>query len=1094
MGSMWGNLTVDLTLDSDSDTDGTLASIVAHPPTRVQLQKTSIPSPDNVQQLYLPAESKPHTVVPVLGIRNYNRAAPSESSGKPVSHRNAHSVQSLPGSTNGQRNENGYVPVPGSVQKEADDGYPNLQPEKRRKLSVPEPQISMSTRSETGSGASLNRQRNLHLERAEIKRSKHSTPRLNEQKATFRPSPSTSGSSAGMKLAANGLPSVQSLNAALKSNGSNTLFPGAQPAASPHKIQFGRIDTLDGARFLDIDSRTGPISTTRAIKLNTSTQVDEMVVDQDDGTFIRDFVFRTSPLKKGPISSATYTQPHKRPSPDSADQNISPPRPRPITIQASPSGPTLSPREGDGDCMTSYSEPHLATEPLLVPQAPTGKLTPHNATTSVASPVDRKKFAGTFSEEESHLLIFLKEVKKLAWKDVTQQFQAHFPGRKYHTLQTHYSTKINRRDRSRDPATLNLPPRYASEAVIDWATVHEANFRPWASREVTDLQQQVHEKQRSDPIWPRSAVHDTAQEHSSCAESAPRRERPKRAVPPKDYTWPKRYIRRQAGDNMEVAPEYLETIEIDMLSGSEEPAERLQSIPEKAIPVENEPLSIGFEQEDAALALSGERLPYLACSQRSLVQNAPDSYEWDQLCSRDWHGSIIHVDFRPSELEVAERTLVRLLAANQKSRHHSRRKRLQSSLQGLSDSKLLHLSYEIHRHLLSRDRHSVEAFLEDARIGKTRVHTPHIKRLAAARPNRHHSTDYKTSVLSVVRQRELGLQSRRGWGSATRQVTYQLKNKLQDSLGPAFSYTGAASDVHAAAWSTDGQCFAAGAICVDDPDSMQYNRSNNLLFGDVSQRAIYELGEHSVKRERTESGPNSTHAMFTSQDPKLYKTVSSVAFSPNGTFMFSGGYDNHVCVWGTKKNGAQPELLAAMKHKAEIDMLAVNRSGLLATASKKGDNRAIKVIAIPEDNPTQFQKRNLGSERAAHRPDYKILPTALQFSPRHENLLLAGFGANARNDGRDMNGDICLWDVNAPEEREQLHVHGSGKNVFDLAFHSRHPWFAVGCVAGQNVNRGTRSIIRLYDENGVDNNNSMKYSMRMELECKALDMNDVVWW
>ncbi|KAF2688762.1 WD40 repeat-like protein [Lentithecium fluviatile CBS 122367] len=844
---------------------------------------------------------------------------------------------------------------------------------------------------------------------------------------------------------------------------------------------------------------TAPIVTPSGIaKLNTSSQAEEILVDQNDDSISQSFVFRTSPLKKGPVPTTTDTQLPARHISNDNTLNIAPVRPSSIAIKTSFSIPVLSPGEEDCDSVISDSGLHAAEPSVDTPQFPNSMPTPHRAPLSTEAPAGRKKFAGTFSEEESHLLIFLKEVKKLAWKDLTQQFQVHFPGRKYHTLQTHYSTKLNRRDRSQDPLSLILPSCFASEAVIDWAAVHEANSGPiglgQVNREATGLQQPAYERQPSDAPWARPAVQDTFQEYSSANESIAPRARPKRAVPPKNYTWPKRSRHAQADDEMEDDSfGYLESIEVEIQSGSEEPAEVLSPAPEKAIPVDNDPLDIDFEQEDAALALSGKRLPYLAWSQRCLMQNVPDTHEWDQLCSRDWQGSIIHVDFRPAEIEVVMRAIHTSFAFPQRSRNSSRRKQLQIALRDVTEPKLMRLAHGLRRHLSARDQQSIEAFLKDARVGKTRIISPKIERLAAARPNKQHSSDQKTSTPSIIRQRELGLQSWRGWRTSSRPLSYQLKDNLQDTLGPAFSYTGAASDVHAVAWSADGQCFAAGAICVDDPHSMQYNRPNNLLHGDVSYKVIYELAEHSIERPRTESGPNSTHAMYASQDPNLYKTVSSVAFSPNGKFMFSGGYDNHVCIWGMKTDGSQPELIIAMKHKAEIDMMAVNRTGLLATASKKGDNRAIKVIAIPEDDPTNFHKQNLGSERATNRPDHKILPTALQFSPRHENLLLGGFGANARIDGRDMNGDICLWDVNAPKDREQLHVHGSGKNVFDLAFHPRHAWFAVGCVAGQNVNRGTRSIIRLYDENGVDNSNCMKYGMRMELECKALDMNDVVW-
>ncbi|RMZ67150.1 wd repeat [Pyrenophora seminiperda CCB06] len=309
-------------------------------------------------------------------------------------------------------------------------------------------------------------------------------------------------------------------------------------------------------------------------------------------------------------------------------------------------------------------------------------------------------------------------------------------------------------------------------------------------------------------------------------------------------------------------------------------------------------------------------------------------------------------------------------------------------------------------------------------------------------------------------------------------------------MGPAMCWTGASSDIHTLAWSPDGEHFAAGAVAVDDPDSMQYNRPNNLLFGDVTHGTIQELAEHYKMREKTESGANSSHAMFASQDPKVYTTVSSVAFSTTGRFMYSAGYDNHIGIWHTDVESVQPILGAKLNVRDQIDILSVNRTheGVLATAARSHSEKAIRLLRIDEEDPSRFDKWSFHSPKAVSRTDLKILPTALQFEPKYGNLLLAGFGANTRESVFDMTGDLCLWDV---ETQKALQIHGASKNVFDVEFNPNRtdmPLFAVGCVAVGSVNKGTRSLIRLYDINGVD-----KFTCPLELECKALDMNDVVW-
>ncbi|KAF1961460.1 WD40 repeat-like protein [Byssothecium circinans] len=733
--------------------------------------------------------------------------------------------------------------------------------------------------------------------------------------------------------------------------------------------------------------------------------------------------------------------------------------------------------------------------PPAEPQAP---ITPEYITPQAfVPPTGRVTFTGPLRDEESDFLLFLKEVKKLPWKEITKEFNEYYAGRAYTKLQSYYSMKLNKRDRAKDPPRLRLPARYSGEAVINWTVVHAENPGPVHSgttgREAAILQAQLSRTQRPDPVWQKPVVIPEPIDYSSGAEQVSHRERPRRAVPRKDYTWPRRHRQSLLGEvNDEL--EIVESADMSMQMYSEEPPELLNPAPEKAIAVDNTPISMEeYAKEDALLALSlqkqtqDQKLPYLSSPQRLATQDLPLDQEWDQLCSRDWQGSLIHVDFDLEEFGTVEKVVCKVLNIPEARKRRGRRHRLQSLLDKLAEPKLLRIANELRRYLQCRDGKSIAAFLEDARVGQVQFIRPRIERLAAARPNKDQKSDQKLSTTSMLRQRELGRQSRRGWSAASRPLSYQMKNKVYDTLGPAFTYTGASSDVHAVAWSPDSQSFAGGAICVDDPHSMQYNRPNNLLYGDVTCEVIHELGRHRVERPRPGSGPNSTHAMHASQDPKLYKSVSSVAFSPNGRYMFSGGYDHTVCVWETRLDGSQPEWRRAWRHKAPVDMIAVNSLGLLATASKKPSTNAVKTIKMIDDDPEHIAKESFSSQKATTRPDFNILPTALQFSPRFENLLLAGFGANVRTDGRDLSGDICLWDVNNPQA--PLNIHGSAFNVFDLSFHNRNNWFAVGCVAGQNVNRGTRSVLRLYDGSSMDN----RYSSAMELECKALDMNDVVW-
>lgn len=933
------------------------------------------------------------------------------------------------------------------------------------------------------------------------------------------------------KLSTNGLPSVQSLNSVLKANGTGMPVEAHIDITHPSReLHFGRVPYSAST-----NGKTQPNSHKGA---DAPVSVDEIMVDRPDSShqatkfdqLTPESVSIVDPVDTNDVLSEGNVHANQDPFETLLEDEIilellqqAPANDKvALLLRAHPRGQSLVEKVKEFPIRRSPSQRLPERTPLHTVKSHPAPLSERDSVFSDSDTPDRgdaarksnlvstsskvrrimasveqssgnKKWTGGLSEAEAHLLIFLKEVKRLRWPDITTKFQEHYPDRKYATLQTNYSQKINRRDRSEDPTTLILPSMYASEAQVDWAEVHGNLDRP---RGHPKQRREVHALQREHHHRGSSATVGSTQEQSSGTESTSHHTRPRRAVPVKNYTWPKKNTQIEGGP--------FDDNDFDMLMPAGEIIPEIKTpennVPtlEKAIPVNNEPIAVDFAGDDAFSALcahNGEatsgahQLPYLSSLQRSHTRNVPRDFEWDQLVSRDWQGTQIHVDFSANELNLVRGSIERLLGPQRILRSQNLRSYFQRALHKLTEPLLLRLNGALRSILLSRDRQSIDAFLQDAKEGKIRCENPRVQRLAASRPGQTFSSDARASTSSMIRRRELGLQSHRGWNSATKPLSYRLKNTVMDSFGPVSSYTGASSDVHTVAWSIDGQCFAAGAICVDDEHSMQYNRPNNLMYGDVSRNIIHELGKHHVQRPKLESGPNSTHAMYVSQDPKLYKTVTSVAFSPSGRYMYSSGWDRDVWVWQTKYDGSQPSDRVSLHHRAEVIRMTINTSGVLATATKKSTGRSVKVLNVDEDDPTQTTTLNFSSEKAAARPDNRILPTALHFSPRHENLLLGGFGSHVRSDGRDTSGDICLWDING---NNQINIWGSGSFVHDLAFHPRERWMAAATVAGQHTNRGMRSTVRVYSEQGHPTDN--KFSKLMELECPALDINDVVWW
>jgi WD40 repeat protein len=776
--------------------------------------------------------------------------------------------------------------------------------------------------------------------------------------------------------------------------------------------------------------------------------------------------------------------------------------------------PPLAPQSAPSPATRSVPSPTPRSAPSPVPQpAPSPVPQPAPSPAPVFNAQLNNVHTGSDREKEDHLLIFLKEVKRLMWRDITVEFAKDIPGRTYVKLQSHYSTNINKRDRTQDPPTLNLPPRFAAEATIDWATVHAntagprnagpKNAGPRVHKEVADLGATAVRKRGRPP-----AVQNARDDDSSGSDSGIRRQRTRRA-PPVNYTWPK--LRTTEGEYEDWVDEedarfgYAQNAPGPMRSESPTDNTSVPAVPKNPTPPRP---ATDFCSLDAQLGLAmqkgihnakQEHIPYLSSRHRSAMRNNPAQWTWQRENVENWQGAALHVDFSPAELQIVEEVIVKSIPSGRQSRHSTYRRHLRAVLKSLSAPKRQMLAYNISRHVQSRNLQSISSFVEDAAAG-TISDVPRIQRLAVTKAHSTFSSVQKLPVpnSSITRTRELGLQSRRGWQTASTAVSYQIKNQLIDTLGPKSTWTGASSDIHTVAWSPDGQCFAAGAVAVTDPDSMQYNRPNVLLYGNTISGNIHELGLHSVVREKTSAGPNSTHAMHITQDPKIYTTVSSVAFAPSGNLMYSAGYDGHVNIWDVTKGSEQPDLAHLLRHTEKVQILAVNPAydGNIATATTRTTGKSVKLLFFEEDKVQtpnwELTVSNFASSKAVARPDLNMSVNALKYDPTGR-FLLAGFGANARSDQSfDTSGDICLWDV---ETQELLKVHGSSRNVFDVTFNPTmryHGIFAVGCVANGNVNRGTRSVVRFHDLKVTGSD--AKYSSRIELECKALDMNDIVWW
>ena len=342
--------------------------------------------------------------------------------------------------------------------------------------------------------------------------------------------------------------------------------------------------------------------------------------------------------------------------------------------------------------------------------------------------------------------------------------------------------------------------------------------------------------------------------------------------------------------------------------------------------------------------------------------------------------------------------------------------------------------------------------------------------------------DPEPKISILLRQRELGLKH------GGRFTQRELKDRLIADLTPISSWKGASGDVVSAAWSADSESYAVGATATSNPEDLQYNRPNNLLFGNINDKSLRELVDHRIPRPRPDSiasGPNSTEAVYDACDPMVYKTVEEVRFSPTGRTLYSASHDATVKVWDTNNDRKLPICSDTLVHNANVIALEVSEyfPDTFATASHSEES-PIRVYTKTSGDyvPITFE-----SERAHYKPQHKILPACLRWGlvPTNQHLLLAGFlrwgDLPDHNPGRE--GDLCVWNVMTGDK---LKVVPSAHSIYTAAFHPFLDAFSTGGAAGNRLTHRhtTRTVVRTWDRRNV--------GMIYECECPALDMQDLV--
>lgn len=264
-------------------------------------------------------------------------------------------------------------------------------------------------------------------------------------------------------------------------------------------------------------------------------------------------------------------------------------------------------------------------------------------------------------------------------------------------------------------------------------------------------------------------------------------------------------------------------------------------------------------------------------------------------------------------------------------------------------------------------------------------------------------------------------------------------------LQPVWYFNEGSSDILDIQWSSDATRFVMASACFSDV----YNRPGNLMLGTSDPWGVKMLYRHAF---RIRQQP------LMNLDRFLYMTVSSVRYSNDGSFFYSGGYDGFVKTW----EGKTGQWIADIPLREPIMTMATSplQDGLLAAATKDGTvhlintdegGRPVDIYELPINK--EDQKRGLYA-------------SCLVFGNKlHPDWLITGYDTN--NDGT-AHGGLAVYDVETGQIVFGLHK--SDKRIyntrhFDIAMHEHKDMLVTASLAHKNKvhSPGIYSAVRIFD-------------------------------
>ncbi|KAL9620290.1 MAG: hypothetical protein Q9160_005189 [Pyrenula sp. 1 TL-2023] len=320
----------------------------------------------------------------------------------------------------------------------------------------------------------------------------------------------------------------------------------------------------------------------------------------------------------------------------------------------------------------------------------------------------------------------------------------------------------------------------------------------------------------------------------------------------------------------------------------------------------------------------------------------------------------------------------------------------------------------------------------------------------------------------------------------------QLYLRMHSELKAWKKWKGGPHDVLNVSWSPGGKSYAAGTAALTDRHTMQYNRPENLLLGNIVTNTLTPLPDHRTPRpcpEQISSGFSSVISAPSASDPWLYQSVSALSWSSSGERLFSASYDETCKVWDVK-DPTSVKCVKTLSHESPVEVMTLSKTPkqLLATGAQSFEN-SVRVYTPNETGLDECYSllslpKGIGQEKKL----FPHAPTCLQFgcSNISSRFLIAGFASNEReeNGWPAIAGALGFWQI-CESNLERRKVTPSSQNVFDAVWAPHGPYFATGNAAPplERKRNTIKSQVRIYD--------AFQSQRILEFDCMALDMNAI---